>query len=183
MRQTLQVVREHRSKIMKRSTSCRPFLLHSLFHRPFLRRSQFLSSFASSPLPPFSRDKPKEIHPVSFISSSSSSSSRQCQLLSRCRNSTNWKITFPRAPCSICSVVKTSKENASRPPLFSSSMLVYHRCLETGTTSFHLLFSCFFLSFFLSVSNRKNFVLAEQEMLIIDYSSGLRFAITFDQRV
>lgn len=169
---------------MKRSTSCRPFLLHSLFHRPFLRRSQFLSSFASSPLPPFSRDKPKEIHPVSFISSSSSS--RQCQLLSRCRNSTNWKITFPRAPCSICSVVKTSKENASRAPLFSSTS---RRCLftiavwKTGTTSFHLLFSCFFLSFFLSVSNRKNFVLAEQEMLIIDYSSGLRFAITFDQRV
>lgn len=100
---------------------------------------------------PFSRDKPKEIHPVSFISSSSSSSSRQCQLLSRCRNSINWKITFPRAPCSICSVVKTSKENASRPPLFSSTS---RRCLftiavwKTGTTSFHLLFSCFFLSFF-----------------------------------
>ena len=155
---------------MKRSTSCRPFLLHSLFHRPFLRRSQFLSSFASSPLPPFSRDKPKEIHPVSFISSSSSS--RQCQLLSRCRNSTNWKITFPRAPCSICSVVKTSKENASRAPLFSSTS---RRCLftiavwKTGTEFplIILLFFSFFLSFFLSVSN-KGGKISFEEMLIID---------------
>lgn len=130
--------------IHKLSTVSPPFSLPSTVPPPFA--ISLLLCF----LPfPFSRDKPKEIHPVSFISSSSSS--RQCQLLSRCRNSTNWKITFPRAPCSICSVVKTSKENASRAPLFSSTS---RRCLftiavwKTGTTSFHLLFSCFFLSFF-----------------------------------
>lgn len=61
-----------------------------LYSSAAIDRSQFLS-FTSCFLSPPPRDKPKEIHPVSFISSP-----RQCQLLSRCRNPTNWKITFSR---------------------------------------------------------------------------------------
>ena len=106
-----------------------------LYSSAAIDRSQFLS-FASCFLSPPPRDKPKEIHPVSFISSP-----RQCQLLSRCRNPTNWKITFSRLLD-----MQRWKHQKNRAPLFP-----YDACLpaaQTGTTSFHLLFSCFFFLFF-----------------------------------